>query len=99
MTQLRFPDGFLWGTATAGHQVEGGNIHSNWWAWEQLGQVADGTVSGRACDYWNRYAEDHALMAAHGHNAFRLGIEWARLEPEEGRFDSMTCGPAGSRCA
>lgn len=85
---LRFPEGFWWGTATAGHQVEGNNVHSNWWAWEQEGKVADGSRSGRACDYWNRYPEDHALMAAHGHGGFRLGLEWARIEPAPGRFDA-----------
>lgn len=86
-TRYSFPDGFLWGTATAGHQVEGGNEHSNWWAWEQEGLVADGTRSGRACDYWNRYPEDHALMEQMGHNVFRLGVEWARIEPRRGEFD------------
>jgi beta-glucosidase len=86
-TPLLFPDGFLWGTATAGHQIEGGNVHSNWWTWEQEGLVKDGTRSGRACDYWNRYSEDHALMQEHGHNVFRLGVEWARIEPEPGRID------------
>ena len=84
---LRFPEGFWWGNASAGHQVEGDNVHSNWWAWEQLGKVNDGTRSGRACDYWNRHAEDHALMRALGMNALRLGVEWARTEPAEGRPD------------
>lgn len=85
---LSFPPGFLWGTACAGHQVEGDNVHSNWWQWEQLGQVHDGTRSGRACDYWNRWRDDHALMQSYGHNVLRLGVEWARLEPRRGEFDS-----------
>ncbi len=85
---LRFPDGFWWGTASAGHQVEGDNVHSNWWKWEQLGLVNDGSRSGRACDYWNRFGEDHALLRALGMNAIRLGVEWARLEPAEGKPDS-----------
>jgi beta-glucosidase len=79
-----FPEGFLWGTATAGHQVEGDNRHSNWWAHEQQ---PGWEQSGRACDTWNRYAEDHALMAEHGHGVYRLGIEWARVEPREGEVD------------
>jgi beta-glucosidase len=83
----RFPEGFWWGTATAGHQIEGGNSHSNWWEWEKLGLVDDGTVSGRACDYWNRWAEDHDLLVELGQQGFRLGVEWARLEPSEGTFD------------
>jgi beta-glucosidase len=84
---LQFPHDFWWGTASAGHQVEGENVHSNWWAWEQLGKVNDGTKSGRACDYWNRYPEDHALLRALGMNAIRLGIEWSRTEPIEGKPD------------
>ncbi len=87
-----FPNGFLWGAATAGHQIEGGNTASNWWEWEKLGLVDDGTRSGRACDYWNRYAEDHDLMAGLGFDVFRLGVEWARVEPEPGRFDEEAIG-------
>lgn len=82
-----FPPGFWWGTATAGHQFEGNNIHSNWWEWEKLGLVDDGSVSGRACDYWNRYESDHDLLLELGQQGLRLGIEWARLEPTEGTFD------------
>jgi beta-glucosidase len=85
--ELIFPEGFLWGTATAGHQVEGHNDKSDWWKFEQEGKIYDGTVSGRAVDYWNRYEEDHELMSKLGCNAFRLGVEWAKIEPEDGCFD------------
>lgn len=85
--QHLFPENFTWGTATAGHQVEGHNHYSNWWAWEQLGHVRDGTTSGGSVDYWNRFEEDHSLMNKLGFQAFRLGIEWARIEPEPGYFD------------
>ena len=85
--EIIFPKGFLWGTASAGHQVEGGNDKSDWWKFESEGKVYDGTVSGKAVDYWNRYEEDHELMAKLGYQAFRLGIEWARVEPEDGVFD------------
>ena len=81
------PAGFRWGTATVGHQVEGDDVASNWWAWEQLGRVNDGTTSGRAVDYWNRYRSDHDLMVELGHDMFRLGVEWARIEPAKGRID------------
>lgn len=84
--ELRFPEGFIWGTSTAGHQIEGWNENSDWWAWEQKGLVRDGTKSGRAVDYWNLYEQDHALMSELGYPAFRLGIEWAKVEPEPGRF-------------
>ena len=85
---LLFPDHFIWGVATAGHQIEGNNRYSNWWAWEQQGLVRDGTTSGRSMDYWNRYEEDHVLMKQLGIKAFRLGIEWARVEPQPGCYDA-----------
>ena len=85
--EIIFPKGFLWGTASAGHQVEGGNEKSDWWKFESEGKVYDGTVSGKAVDYRNRYEEDHEMMAKLGYQAFRLGIEWARVEPEDGVFD------------
>jgi beta-glucosidase len=85
---LQFPEGFYWGAATSSHQVEGDCRNNQWWAWEQEGgNVKDGTVSGIACDHYNRFEEDFALLAELGHNAHRLSIEWSRIEPEEGRWD------------
>ncbi len=85
---LRFPDGFHWGTATSSHQVEGNNRNNNWWPWEQIpGNVKDGTTSGIACDHYNRFDEDFALSEEFGHNSHRFSIEWSRVEPEEGRWD------------
>lgn len=86
--ELLFPDRFVWGTAASGHQTEGHNDASDWWDFEQKeGVIADGTRSGRAVDYWNRFDDDHALMARLGYRAFRLGVEWAKVEPEPGRYD------------
>jgi beta-glucosidase len=83
---MKFPQGFLWGAATAAHQVEGGNINSDAWLLEHV----DGTVysepSGDACDHYHRYGDDIALLASLGFNAYRFSIEWARVEPEEGEF-------------
>ena len=84
-TEFLFPQGFLWGTATSAHQVEGNNIHSDWWAWEQAGRVKE--RSGLACDHYRRFADDFDLSQSLGHTAHRFSIEWARLEPEEGRWD------------
>ena len=87
-TDIRFPAGFYWGCATASHQVEGNCTKNDWWAWEQEGgHIHDGTVSGIACDHYNRFEEDFALAQELGHNAHRLSIEWSRIEPEEGRWD------------
>jgi len=85
--QPELPGQLHLGTSSAGHQVEGGNEFSDWWAWEQKGLIEDGTVSGRAMDYWNRHEEDHDLMAKLAYKGFRLGIEWARVEPQKNRFD------------
>lgn len=85
----RFPEGFLWGTATSSYQVEGGNVHADWYAWErQPGKIADGTTSGRAVDHWERYKEDFAIAKEVLHNnAYRFSVEWSRLEPREGEWD------------
>jgi beta-glucosidase len=91
---LRFPDGFLWGAATSSHQVEGDNVDSDWWAWEQTpGRIADGTTSGSAAMWWRGCAEEDLERAASlGHNAHRFGLEWSRLEPSPGVFDLTAFG-------
>ncbi len=87
-TDLQFPAGFRWGCASASHQAEGNCVKNDWWAWEQEGgHIADGTVSGIACDHYNRFEEDFALAQELGHNAHRLSIEWSRIEPDEGQWD------------
>ncbi len=85
---LFFPEGFLWGAATSAHQVEGNNIHSDWWDWEQNKQPEE-KRSGQACDQYNRFESDFDLAKKMYHNAHRLGIEWARIEPKEGEFDKQ----------
>src|SRR6202007_549974 len=81
---LRFPDGFVWGTATAAHQVEGGNWNNDWWAWEHHAGSGCVEPSGDACDHWNQSPEDDARLAGFGFNAYRFSIEWSRIEPEPG---------------
>ena len=88
MPDLVFPADFLWGTAVAAHQVEGGN-HNDWTVWESRpGTIADGSVSGKAVDHYNLFREDIAQLAADGHTSFRFSIEWSRIEPREGHFDA-----------
>ena len=82
----RLPDGFLWGTATAAHQVEGGNWNNDWWAWEHAPNTPCEEPSGDACDHWHRYPEDLDLLRELGFGAYRFSIEWSRIEPEEGEF-------------
>lgn len=81
-----FPPGFLWGSATAGHQVEGNNANSDVWALEHAHPSIFTEPSGDAVDQWNRFDDDVAILAAVGLKAYRFGIEWARIEPAEGVF-------------
>jgi beta-glucosidase len=83
-----FPAGFLWGVASSSYQTEGNNSNSDWWEWEQQGKTKG--KSGIACDYWNRWKSDHELLSKLGANSFRLSVEWARIEPEEGKFSEET---------
>ncbi len=86
-----FPDGFLWGTATSAHQVEGGNDKNDWYDWERgAGHIKDGTLSLCACDHYQRFREDWQLARSLGQNAHRLSIEWSRIEPQEGEWDRAT---------
>ena len=82
-----FDKGFLVGASTAAHQVEGNNVHSDCWALERIPHTAYAEPSGEAVDHYRRYEEDIKLLAGAGLNAYRFSIEWARIEPEEGKFD------------
>jgi beta-glucosidase len=81
-----FPAGFLWGAATAAHQVEGGNTNNDWWDFEHTPGTTARESSGDAIDHLHRYAEDFALLAELGHTAHRLSVEWSRIEPAPGEF-------------
>jgi len=82
--------GFLWGVATAAHQIEGSNINSDYWVMEHVSGTYFKERSGDACDSWNRWPEDIALIKSAGLNAYRFSVEWARIEPEPGEFSQAT---------
>jgi beta-glucosidase len=82
--ELTFPPDFAFGVATAAYQVEGHN-ENDWSAWERTQQLRH--TAGRAVDHWNRYREDYRLARDVGASAFRISLEWSRIEPERGRFD------------
>lgn len=95
---LKFPDGFKWGSATSAHQIEG-DSHNDWSEWEKSperisqlkkeGKNPEDFISGKACDSYNRYEEDFDIAKKLNQNIHRFSIEWSRIEPEEGRFDSV----------
>ena len=78
------PAGFLWGTAISAYQSEGNNTNADAWLMENINPSMFKERSGDACDSYHRYREDFAIAAKLGFNCYRLGIEWARIEPSEG---------------
>lgn len=89
MSALYFPDNFLWGTASSAHQVEGHNHNNDWHNFEQQqGAIWGDQGSGAACNWWQNAEQDFDLMQQFGLNSHRLSIEWSRIEPSEGSFDS-----------
>jgi beta-glucosidase len=86
---FHFPRGFLWGTATAAHQVEGSNTNNSWSRWEETpGMIINGQKSNLACDWWGgRWKEDLERAKASGQNAHRLSVEWSRIQPTPDTWD------------
>lgn len=74
------PD-FMWGAGSSSHQVEGNNVHSDWWAWEQAGRTKSGEVSGKAVDHWNLFEQDMDRLSALELDTYRFSLNWARLFP------------------
>jgi beta-glucosidase len=81
-----FPAHFFWGSSTAAHQVEGGNVNNDWWRWEHTPGSTAIESSGDGIDHWHRFDADFGLLSALGQNAHRFSIEWSRIEPAEGEF-------------
>ena len=81
-----FPQGFLWGTATAGHQVEGNNVNSDSWVLENVKPTIYAEPSGDADNSFALWRDDLDLVKGMGLNTYRFSLEWPRIEPEEGQF-------------
>ena len=84
---LEFPQDFVFGVATAAYQVEG-HIENDWSEWERAGKLKDPAMRcGKSVDHWNRYEEDLTLIQNVSATAYRMSLEWARIEPRRGQFD------------
>jgi len=93
---LKFPKNFLWGVSTSAYQIEGG-IRNDWSEWEKsevrskklakAGKNPANFICGQACDSYNKYGEDVKLVKELNCGAYRFGIEWARVEPQPGKWD------------
>src|SRR5690625_4677848 len=92
MKPFQLPGNFLFGTATASLQIEGGDRNNNWYRFCEQGKTKDGTHCIVAADHWNRYEEDIQIMKDLHQDTYRLSVEWARIEPERGKFnkDALT---------
>lgn len=83
---------FLWGAATAGHQVEGNLVNDDCWLLENLPGSMFKEPSGDACDQYHLFEADIAMLASFGLNAYRFSVEWSRIEPVEGAFSQAELG-------
>ena len=86
MKSKGFPQDFQWGAATAAHQIEGNNVKSDVWLMDHVKGSPFAEPSGDACDSYHRYLDDVAMVAGLGMTTYRFSIEWARIEPEPGRY-------------
>jgi beta-glucosidase len=91
-SRLHFPPGFLWGVATSSYQYEGQNTNNQWYAWEQSGHIKTGDSCGLASNWWTHAERDFDLAQTLGVNALRLSLEWSRIEPSMGIFDTRALG-------
>ncbi len=88
MSERTFPAGFRFGTATSATQIEGGCFTSDWSLFaKQPGRIKLGDRPDVACDSWRRWPEDVALQKTLGMGAYRMSVEWARIEPSPGELD------------
>jgi beta-glucosidase len=95
---LDFPDGFRWGTATAAHQIEGGNWNNDWWQWEHTPGSGCAEPSGDACDSWHRWPDDVGICADLGLDNYRFSIEWSRIQPEDGEWSTAAIDHYRQQC-
>jgi beta-glucosidase len=84
-----FPEDFTWGTATAAHQIEGGNTNNDWWEFEHRADTPCKESSADGTDSFNRWATDADIVASLGFDNYRFSLEWSRIEPAEGEYSQV----------
>lgn len=97
-TANTFPAGFTWGTATAAHQIEGGNTNNDWWAFEHDPASPASESSGDATDSYHRWRDDADIVASLGLDTYRFSLEWSRIEPAEGEFSQAALDHYARQC-
>ncbi len=85
--EYRLPEGLLLGVSAAATQIEGGDVDSNWNDWYRRGKIYDDTDPATGNDHWRYWKEDTELLSQMGMEVYRLGIEWARICPQEGKVN------------
>ncbi len=85
--EFHLPAGMLLGVSTAATQIEGGEVGSNWNDWYHKGMIYDNTDPATGNDHWCKWEADTQLLARMGIEVYRLGIEWSRIFPVEGKID------------
>ncbi|SHE95503.1 Glycosyl hydrolase family 1 [Marinitoga hydrogenitolerans DSM 16785] len=83
MKRMDFPKDFVFGTATAAYQIEGGKDERSLSIWDEFshtpGKVLNGDTGDIACDHYHKYNEDIEIMKNLGVNAYRFSISWPRV--------------------
>jgi beta-glucosidase len=85
--ELKFKDQMAFGVASAATQIEGGECGHNWNDWYHKGNIKDRSNPARATDHYHLWMQDANLMAEMKIRYYRLGIEWARICPGEGKVN------------
>lgn len=86
---LKLKENFRLGVSSASMQIEGGQLNSNWHDWAAQNKIKDGSTPANANDHYYRYHEDFLIMQEMGIKDYRFSVEWSRIEPEEGEFDTL----------
>lgn len=89
MSSFRLPEGMRLGVAASATQIEGGDTNNSWYAWYLQGHIKDGSDPSRAAQHAVLWREDAAIMHKLGLQIYRMGVEWSRIEPEEGHYDEL----------